>query len=430
MTKPNKERVPRRSVTDEERINFALERYGPLKRGQPSKELKEIATKYGRDPAVVSRAIQDAFARGLVDIVRMKDQPRVPVQVPELIEQLEHRFPKLHTALVVDVADRENLSPDERALAGDKIHEDLGYTAAHFVSNSALIHDGDIIGIGGGRGVFSFLKALTFFKRLKAQNVSAISLAGDVYARTHSWWREGVTRLSYPGLNFQLDPDDHLNLLGVSFSAPLNMRKISRSIAWERGEVTRMIKETVLDREEWKKTIPMLGIVGVGVLSEGHRFYQEIKRPEEQREHMLKPILGDLHRLIEMISSLEFPKDHWYVPVGDICNRLFYVRPPPEVRISSEQERQIRELIKNLNEKLLTATEEQLSQITQLILIAGTRRKALAIKQLLEEDRFHIRILCVDKEAAEEILGIRQKPPGHPSVLEQRTRQGSGRSSF
>ena len=62
-------------------------------------------------------------------------------------------------------------------------------------------------------------------------------------------------------------------------------------------------------------------------------------------------------------------------------------------------------------QKLLTATEEQLGQITELILVAGTLMKALAIKQLLEEDKFHIRILCVDKEVAEEILGIRQKPP-------------------
>jgi DNA-binding transcriptional regulator LsrR (DeoR family) len=411
MTKAKKERRPRRSVTDEERIAMALEKYGPLKRGEPCRELKEIAANYDRDPAVVSKAIKDAFTLGLVDIVRLEDRPRVPVQVPELCVQLEHKFPKLHTALVVDVANRGNLSPDERALVGDKIHEDLGYTAAHYVSNSALVHDGDVIGIGGGRGVFSFLKALTFFRRLKAQNVSAISLAGDVYARTHSWWREGVTRLSYPGLNFQLDPDDHLNLLGFSFSAPLNMRKISRSIAWERGEVTKMIKETVLDRDEWKKTIPTLGIVGVGVLSEGHRFYQEVKRPEVQREHMLKPILGDLHRLIEMMSGLEFPKDYyWYVPVGDICNRLFYVRPPAEVKISKEQERQICELIARLNEKLLTATEDQLGQIKQLILVAGTLMKALAIKQLLEEDKVHIRILCVDKEVAEEILGIRQKP--------------------
>lgn len=411
MKKADKERGPRRELTDEDRINFALERYGPLRRGEPRKELKEIADNHSRAEAVVSRAIKEVFARGLVDIVRMKDRPRVPVQVPELEAQLEHKFPKLHNAIVVETANRADLSADDRALAGDKIHEDLGYAVAHFVSNSALVHDGDVIGIGGGRGVFSFLKALTFFKKLKAQNVTAISLAGDVYARTHSFWREGVTSLSYPGLNFQLDPDDHLNLLGVSVFASMNMRKISRSIAWERGEVIKMIKETVLDRDEWKKTIPTLGVVGVGVLSEGHRFYQEVKRPESQREHLLKPILGDLHLLIQLCSSLQYPPQwQWYVPVGDVCNRLFYVKPPAEVKISDEQRRQILARITSINDRLLTATEAQLSEITQLILIAGTLRKALAVKQLLEEDKYNIRILCVDQEAAEEILGIRQKP--------------------
>jgi hypothetical protein len=268
-----------------------------------------------------------------------------------------------------------------------------------------VVNDNEIIGIGSGRGVFSVLKALTYLDKVRARNVTAISLTGDVYARSHSYWRKGLTSARLEGLNYQLDADDHLSILGLSFLGPLNQQPLSRSIAWEHGELTKMVKQTVLDRDEWEKHVPTLGIVGVGVLSEGHRFYQEVTSPPNEQEHRLSAIIGDLRSLTHRIEELSrhSPVPH-YVPVADICNRLFYVKPPAGVRIIKEQETQIVKLIESINDKLLTASEKQLSQIKKLILVAGTEKKALAINQLLEEDKFNIRIVCLDQSAATEIL--------------------------
>ncbi|HJQ30539.1 MAG TPA: sugar-binding domain-containing protein [Pyrinomonadaceae bacterium] len=397
----------RRNFSDEELITLALERYAPLRQGMGPTKNAELAKKYGRDEAVITRAITSAFEKRLVDIVRLKYP--APLRLPALEEQLLSKFPKLHVAIVIDGMDFKKSSADERAFFGDKLHEELGKAMAHFISTSNVVRDNDTIGIGSGRGVFFLLTALSHFERLRAQNVTAVSLTGDVYARTHAAWRknENATSIGQTGLNCQLDADDHLSLLGMSLLWPLKeTKKISHPIAWERGELIKMIKKTILDADEWKLHIPDLGLVGVGVLSDGHRLYQEVKAEAEQREQRLDPIIEDLKHLASMCEFIERPKKPWYVPVGDICNRLFYVRPPEEVKVTRDQEGQIVQSIQKINEKLLTASEEQLAQIKELILIAGTLKKAPAIKQLLEEDKYNIRVLCTDKEAATEILGL------------------------
>lgn len=406
MTKrATKTRKPKQRLSDEERIQFALERYAPLRKGERRKDIKLIATKYSRQPAVVQKAIQAAFARGLVDIVQVKFPS--PTRLPEYEEKLLENFPKLHRAIVVEVLPASSSSQDERALFGDKVHEQLGKAVAEIISSNTVIDDNDVIGIGSGRGVFYVLQALRSLEKLRARNVTAISLTGDVYARSHAYWRQS-TSAGPQSTTCQLDADDHLSILSSSFLGPLNPGPLSRSIAWEHGEVIKMVKKTVLDQDEWEKHIPDIGLVGVGVLSEGHRFYQEAKSPPGQHNQPLKPILSDLQVLSHRIEELSrYSSISTYVPVADICNRLFYVRPPTGVRISKEQETQIVALIEGINDKLLTATDVQLSQIRRLILVAGTQKKALAIKQLLEEDKFNIRIVCMDQSAAEEILKAR-----------------------
>jgi hypothetical protein len=130
-----------------------------------------------------------------------------------------------------------------------------------------------------------------------------------------------------------------------------------------------------------------------------------VKAPPSLREHRLTPILGDLRALADKVSDAVEPSQaERYVPVADVCNRLFYVNPPAGISISAEKQKQIKALIQNINEKLLCPSEEGLSDIKQLMLVAGTLKKAQAIKQLLEEDKYKIRIICVDQEAAEAIL--------------------------
>jgi hypothetical protein len=257
--------------------------------------------------------------------------------------------------------------------------------------------------------VFAFLRGLSYTERLRAANVTAISLTGHVYARSHSWYKENVTSIGLVDLNCQLDADDHLNLLGLSFDRPLNMLKMSNSIAaLNKTELHKMREQTVLDPLQWKENVPDLGIIGVGVLSNGHRLFEEANGPEDRQEKRLEPIIEDLRRLVELDKTIE-KSDVPYVPVADICNRLFYVKPPEGIKIEAEVEEKINGYIKSINEKLLTAKKEQLQQIGTLILIAGTRKKGYAIRQLLEDREYKIRRMCVDEEAASLILGLAQQ---------------------
>jgi hypothetical protein len=398
-----RDRQPKRALTDEDSITFALERFEPLSRNEALKEIAAIAKDHGRAASVVSNAIKRSFARKLVGIVRLKHPG--PTRLPQLEQRLLQKFPKLHIVRVIKALEGRTSSATERALSEDKTHGELGRAIATLVADNSIVRDNDIIGIGSGRGVYSVLKALTFFEQLRARNVTAVSLTGDVYPRSHASWIPDINERT-PGLNLQLDADDHLNILGLSFPPDLKIVKISSLIAWERGQLTAARRRTILDQDEWKKNVPDLAIVGVGVFSHGHRFYQEVNAPAIECESRLKPILGDLRSLANRLKEVvEASQAERYVPVGDMCNRLFYVKPPSGVSISSERESQIKDLIRSINEKLLTASDEQLAQIGQLILVAGTLKKAPAIKQLLEEDKYNIRIICVDEEAAAAILG-------------------------
>jgi hypothetical protein len=96
-----------------------------------------------------------------------------------------------------------------------------------------------------------------------------------------------------------------------------------------------------------------------------------------------------------------------YVPVADICNRLFFVPPPRGVSLAAHDRRKILELIDTINSRLINVSEDQLKDIRQIILVAGTARKALAIRYLLsrpKKDRLSIRILCTDQASAKLIL--------------------------
>ncbi len=52
-----KSRAQRRELTDEERMNIALDRFGSLQQGMRPLEVEVLSKRYNRDPAVISRAI-------------------------------------------------------------------------------------------------------------------------------------------------------------------------------------------------------------------------------------------------------------------------------------------------------------------------------------------------------------------------------------
>lgn len=139
-----------------------------------------------------------------------------------------------------------------------------------------------------------------------------------------------------------------------------------------------------------------------GTVAAGHRFYDEIIT--RQPEPVLAPAREELLELIELCREASGNAEPSYCPVADISNNLFYVRPPTGLKVAPAVEERIRELISGINPRLLNIPETTLKGTGTVLLVAGTRQKALAIRELLTSASYRIRFLCTDRAAAETIL--------------------------
>jgi DNA-binding transcriptional regulator LsrR (DeoR family) len=59
---------------------------------------------------------------------------------------------------------------------------------------------------------------------------------------------------------------------------------------------------------------------------------------------------------------------------------------------------------------LLTVTTAQLREVKTIILVAGGRRKAMAIHHLLAKEELNIRYLCTDEETAKTLIDSTSGP--------------------
>ena len=141
-------------------------------------------------------------------------------------------------------------------------------------------------------------------------------------------------------------------------------------------------------------------MIGVGVMAPEHKFHHS-----HANEPHFRPIQTDLVSLGELCDSVVNHNYTEWSPVADTSNHLFFVPPPKHITISPEislKIEEIKKLLANINEKLLTVSEEQLAMIDTIVLVAGSVLKAPAIYELLS--RLNIRYLCIDEKAAQTLL--------------------------
>jgi hypothetical protein len=224
-----------------------------------------------------------------------------------------------------------------------------------------------------------------------------MSLTGALYPEAHD-----------DNLNVLLDADFHTGLLSVCFSRPLTQRMISCSIAPD--DVDKRRRDTWLDHNAFREHVPSMAIVGVGVLCGGrHRFYEAVKRNN--------PVPGLKGKALENLGTLVSLADRHtneiYCPVADVCNRLMYIEPPRSYKkvIPSADARRIRDLIEEINKRLLTVSLDQLGTVGGLVLVAGTRAKTTAMLKLLEDGeqtppRVRVQVVCTDAVTAKLILEL------------------------
>jgi hypothetical protein len=218
-----------------------------------------------------------------------------------------------------------------------------------------------------------------------------MSLTGDIYASDHA-----------KKINFGLDADAHVRLLGLAFAGRVQPFHISHpAVCQSSKELNDARNLTWLGAPAWNRWRRVYGLVGVGVLGPGHRLYDEALQNATLRDRRFDPIREPLRALIaarQTHRSLEDPSI-----IADVANHLFLARPSetsPTVTAWQDIERQLR----MINGNLLTAHDNDFRNIHSIIMVAGTKRKAPVIRHVLTSGHFQLRYLITDTTAAEALL--------------------------
>jgi DNA-binding transcriptional regulator LsrR (DeoR family) len=389
----------RRRLSDEERKVIALARHRPVPDPEDPRKNRlptwdELAVQFDREPHILRNAVEEAFCRRLVKTIELPKPPVECGRVESLEIELRNTYPKLQVALVLDT--EPVLRDTQGPLADDESHRVLGHAVAKLMADGLVFGNHSTIGLGAGRGVYYTVDAFSAREPLLREGIIVVSLTGSVEARDY-----------LGNVAFNMDADIH-GLMMVKCFHGASVRFICAPIAGSDPlGLQRIRSQTVLAADAWREQTPTHALVGVGVLARGHRFYEEIKNP--RRNSVLAPIQGHLRTLIEcceeihqMVRGRSDVRN--YYPVADICHRLFFVPPPSAAALDKTLHSRVDALIGEVNSRMLTVSHEQLQSIGKIIVVAGTDRKARAIQELLDGEKYNIHLLCTDKRAALKIL--------------------------
>src|SRR5438105_4376555 len=124
----------RRPITEADRVQITLARFERVQKSGLLTPLKELSQRFGRDNAIISRAISRALREGLVEI--QVGRPLACDRQTDLQRDLLTRYPGLTSAIVVGVEPPpEGSLQSEAALRyGDQVHRQLGWALAKEVS--------------------------------------------------------------------------------------------------------------------------------------------------------------------------------------------------------------------------------------------------------------------------------------------------------
>jgi hypothetical protein len=382
---PKVRRKQKQALTPEIKADIAIARLSGFKHGRIT-PMKEMERRFGHDRAVISKATVDAFRNRLVE-VRKRERAVEPQLDPDLRDALLSKYSKLQHVDVIK----------SRVTAGDdtELHRELGMAMANFIAVGPVVQKGDVFGIGSGRGVEMTINALQHFGRLRAQNVTLMSLTGSVYstprATTKGLWLDADRHVIEFAKHFELiqEPTQYLICHPIAHETPIELKK-ARQRVWLGSAHAPQLSHV---------------LVGVGRFGVGHhRFYVEATAGPNDQEPFLMPIhtgLVQLKLLCERAVS-HFPKGRapYYSPAAEMSNFFFYVPPPRGLQIPNEKA--IIDCIADINSRLLTIKENQIRN-TLMLVVAGTREKAHAVRALLESEAYPVTYLCTDTAAAHEI---------------------------
>jgi DNA-binding transcriptional regulator LsrR (DeoR family) len=317
-------------------------------------------------------------------------------RLTELQNQILRRYTHLWEAIVVasESATSVERQQEEKRKAhrfdadqrrtDDLIHKTLGVAMARSI-NEWRVRDGDKIGFGSGRGVFFTVEAAMLSPtELRVEGLDLISLTGAVHAREHANLDCG-----------RMDADLH----AAMFAARCVQNAVTLHLVSYPATSPDARENTCLGRTQWANCHPTHALAGIGVLAEGHRFFDEFSG-EADPDPILDNVRDPLSELVDLCSNIASQRGIY--PVADLGNCLFLV---DHSDIVEAERKRLDELIRSVNERLLNVTGDQLRDIQALLIVAGGKRKADALRYILDSQRaFKTRIICIDQTLAEELL--------------------------
>ena len=389
-----------------------MQRFEPMRRDAGLLPLKKLSKRWGgRSENVLREAVNRAFRDGIVEIRLVPTKGfSEPVRNKQYEKELAELYPDIPEIMVVRVLGGDSSKPGSHS---DFVHGELGNASADFLS-SIYIHN-EVIGFGSGRGpqaVAIALQELQERTKRSFKRVSLVSLCGNLHP--------GSEHTKY------YDADFNVGLAGAAIKSTLQVRQVGHPLVMEHPDASR-ISSPVLNSEHPSHIEVRHAILGVGLLESPHRLCRAIESIREKceknvslsdaclQEDIPQPLFGLLDRLISKVTALHTSS---YAAVGDCGNRLFVV---PRYGKEAFGFGELEKLVEEVNSKLLTLDAKQLRSLEKAYLVAGGKRKGLAIQALLDNPtlRPNVVLLCVDEAAALSIKSRRHELKSWESELAQ-----------
>ncbi len=383
--------------------------------GREAMSLKEIDKKLGLPRGTASHLLKFARRCGLLTVLE-----ELPMPLNEdLGARLGKRFAP--TRMLVTQTSDPLLAPGGRRGRAyeedDLLHEMLGRAAAYYLSRR--LRSLDLLATGAGRAVFHTARSLSTLpgEQARTRKVTVIPLHGRADRRV---WRQ-TSRYAKQSIDTVRVIHALVHSLPMAISQPLYLPLVQESPEAVRGALAG--PASFLTRREWHRRPPSLALVGLGLMGGP----QAIGTPANgapvvgPKPAATRPIRRQRQKLREI--CLRFHAEHQYIPIGDVCDRPFWV-PAPEV--SPELHRRARPLIRQINEHLLTVETglppeprsasrsargprpASLDQVQEIVVVAGGRHKVRALRHLLghrrEGGRRFMDTLVTDEDTAEALL--------------------------
>jgi hypothetical protein len=196
----------------------------------------------------------------------------------------------------------------------------------------------------------------------------------------------------------KLDADFNVNILGDCFSGG-DPRTLNVSLSYLDGSRLEKALDAWNVAEGSRLSSLTHVMVGLGVLDDRHRMRELAAVPKT--DLVFGGIQGNLSQLLALADKHSDPGSD-YFPLAEVCCRLFLV---DEKRIPKRDADEMRGMIARLDKSLLTVPLATLQKVPAILLVAGGRRKALAIREFLSLEGWRVRHLFTDADTADRILG-------------------------